>query len=211
MSLNLQQLISKDGAQGWEKAWQSRITPWDAGYTQPPLEAILKNGEITFPKVGTALVPGCGKGYDAILIGSYLGLQTTGVDISSTAISLANENLRSQSPIPTNVKFEQRDFFEIKDAFDLVCDYTFFQALPPTLRGRWGIQMSSIVKSGGYLIILAFPTHAPLDASGPPHGITENSHQVVLGDDWEKLLDRIPENSSKIHVGVERLMVWRKN
>jgi methyl halide transferase len=69
--------------------------------------------------------------------------------------------------------------------------------------------MSNIVKPGGFLLVLAFPTHAPLDA-GPPHGITETSHQDALGDGWEKVLDRVPENSSKTHVGVERLMVWRK-
>jgi len=69
--------------------------------------------------------------------------------------------------------------------------------------------MSSIVKPGGYLIILAFPTDAPKDV-GPPYGIDENIHSEVLGEGWEKLIDRIPDNSSESHVGRDRLMVWRK-
>ena len=85
----------------------------------------------------------------------------------------------------------------------------FFQALPPTLRERWGAHMCHLVKPGGYLIILAYPTNALLDV-GPPFGIQENSHEVVLGKEWDKLVDRIPENSSEKHVGMDRLMVWRK-
>jgi methyl halide transferase len=81
--------------------------------------------------------------------------------------------------------------------------------MPPTLRERWGAQMGNLVKPGGYLIILAFPTNAPLDV-GPPYGIREDSHETVLGKDWDKLVDRIPENSSETHVGIDRLMVWRK-
>ena len=69
--------------------------------------------------------------------------------------------------------------------------------------------MCNIIKPGGYLIILAFPTNAPMDI-GPPYGINENSHEDVLGRDWNKLLDRRPEKSSETHIGVERLMVWRK-
>lgn len=36
------------------------LTPWDTGYSQPPLRAILASGKVDFPTQGTALVPGCG-------------------------------------------------------------------------------------------------------------------------------------------------------
>lgn len=206
----LRQIIAEDSSgQGWETAWVSRTTPWDAGHIQPPLESLLRSGEVDFPKSGKALVPGCGKGYDPIFIASFLGLQTTGLDISPTAVTLANETLRGNPSPPSNIKFELGDFFQIKDSFDLIYDYTFCQALPPSMRPAWGKQMSSIVKPGGYLIILAFPTTASKEV-GPPYGIDEDTHSNVLGEGWEKVIDRIPDNSSEGHVGKERLMVWRK-
>ncbi|KIJ56571.1 hypothetical protein M422DRAFT_218041 [Sphaerobolus stellatus SS14] len=206
---NLRQLIAGSPSTGWEKAWVAGITPWDAGHIQPPLESLLRSGEVDFPRAGKALVPGCGKGYDPIFIASFLGLQTTGFDISPTAVALANETLRSNASPPSNVKFELGDFFHIKDTYDLVYDYTFFQALPPSMRPAWGKQMSSIVQPGGYLILLGFPTDASKD-KGPPYGIDEDSHAKVLGEGWEKLIDRIPDNSSPSHVGRDRLIVLRK-
>ena len=42
---------------GWEKSWESDITPWDLGKPTPIIEHLVKSG--TLPK-GRALVPGCG-------------------------------------------------------------------------------------------------------------------------------------------------------
>ncbi|KAF8592491.1 thiol methyltransferase 1 [Ramaria rubella] len=215
--LRLQEIVKADPLGGWDKAWISGTTPWDAGCIQPPLEHLLQNKEIIFPTTGRALVPGCGKGYDAIFIGSYLGLETTGIDISPTAVAFANKSSSSRimqeshSSKLSNVSFELHNFFDLKDPsqFDLIYDYTFFQALPPSLRVAWGEQMSNITRPGGYLIILAYPVNASKDI-GPPYGIEENSHQSVLGNDWVKLIDRIPKNSSESHVGQDRLLVWRK-
>jgi hypothetical protein len=69
--------------------------------------------------------------------------------------------------------------------------------------------MSKIVKPGGYLIELAFPTDAD-KAQGPPFGLDHNSHSDVLGEGWVKLVDRVPENSSEAHKGRDRLIVWRR-
>ncbi|KAI0721207.1 hypothetical protein C8Q72DRAFT_756942, partial [Fomitopsis betulina] len=68
---------------------QQNATPWDAGQSQPPLKDLLASGEVDFPKSGRALVPGCGRGYDAILIATTLGLETTGLDISPVAMNAA--------------------------------------------------------------------------------------------------------------------------
>ncbi|KIJ44707.1 hypothetical protein M422DRAFT_30196 [Sphaerobolus stellatus SS14] len=83
----------------------------------------LRVGEVDFPRVGKPLVPGCGKGYDAIFIASFLGIQTTGFDISPTAIGLANKTLHSNPSPPSNVKFKLRDFLQIKATYDLLYDY----------------------------------------------------------------------------------------
>ena len=146
------------------------MTPWDAGQSQPPLRDLLASGEIDFPKSGRALVPGCGRvcisihlvaicvficvlsrqGYDAILIATVLGLETTGLDISPVAMeaaracvgshqiptclySLGHAHTRSNTassnlPAGTKVNFEARDFFALAptpdERYDLIYDYT---------------------------------------------------------------------------------------
>uniref|UniRef100_A0A453QQD1 Uncharacterized protein n=1 Tax=Aegilops tauschii subsp. strangulata TaxID=200361 RepID=A0A453QQD1_AEGTS len=42
---------------GWEKSWETGVTPWDLGKPTPIIEHLVKSG--TLPK-GRALVPGCG-------------------------------------------------------------------------------------------------------------------------------------------------------
>jgi hypothetical protein len=66
--------------------------------------------------------------------------------------------------------------------------------------------MNKIVKPGGYLIVLAFPTNAD-KVEGPPFWIDDNSHSDVLGEGWAKLADRIPDNN---HKGRDRLIVWHR-
>ena len=85
------------------------VTPWDKlKEIQPPLRALLQSRQQDWPRQGRALVPGCGRvgipftrlsvpvcifmiyqGYDAIFIASILGLDTLGLDISTTAIQSA--------------------------------------------------------------------------------------------------------------------------
>ena len=84
----------------------------------------------------------------------------------------------------------------------------FFVAIPPVLRSDWGKQMSALLRPGGYLITLIFPLNLPADGGGPPFFVKPEHYVDVLGEGWEKVLDKIPENST--HVGQERLVVYRK-
>ncbi|GJJ07385.1 hypothetical protein Clacol_001587 [Clathrus columnatus] len=209
----LQDIVSKDREPGsmrsWNSAWLNSATPWEGGQAQPPLQHLLESCEIDFPRSGTALVPGCGKGHDLIVINSLLGLQVLGVDFAPKAIETARNHLENTVPElikGENIRLQQVDFFELEGSYDLV----FFQALQPEMRSKWGAQMYQLVKPGGYIIILAFPTNAPLNR-GPPFGIEQNTHaQFLGGGGWEKVLDRVPEKSSTTHVGIERLLVFKR-
>jgi SAM-dependent methyltransferase len=122
-------LISQDPLGGWEKAWAQEITPWDGGSSQPPLRDVITSSGIPFPRSGRALVPGCGRGYDAVLIAQTLGLDTVAVDISQTAVNKANLFLESVKLENGKVSAQLADFFtyEVGDAdrFSLVYDYTY--------------------------------------------------------------------------------------
>jgi hypothetical protein len=51
------------------------------------------------------------------------------------------------------------DFFsaDLGGQFDFTFDYTFFCALPPSLREKWGRRHAELLKPGGKLLTLAFP------------------------------------------------------
>lgn len=114
-------------------------------------------------KDGKALVAGCGRGCDAAFIAAH-GLDTLGIDLSPTAIEVARSHLAQQSNAPQNITFEPADFFSFplpdNEPFSLAFDYTFFCALPPNWRSKWGRRYGEVVRPGGLLVALAFPLGA---------------------------------------------------
>ncbi|THH08547.1 hypothetical protein EW146_g8952 [Bondarzewia mesenterica] len=198
---------------------KKNVTPWEEHGTakaQPALQELIESSRLDLPTSGRALVPGCGRGYDAIYIASSLGLQTLGTDISSTAIQAANDLLASSPDVQASkkVSFEETDFFTMKvtedERFDLVYDYTFFVAIPPSYRKDWGRQMNALTKPGAYLVTLVFPLGLDPDGEGPPHYV-ELEHYDELLSGWTKVLDEVPKVSNPTHVGRERIVVWKKN
>ncbi len=136
-------------AQEWSKLWDRDFLPWDRGMPNPALEDTLKDRSDLLGSSWTtgsssrrkrALVPGCGRGYDVLLLASF-GYDAYGLDISSTAIAKCQEFAREHAPdFPPRpeaqgtgkVAFLVGDFFqdgwlhqeEGGSSFDLIYDYT---------------------------------------------------------------------------------------
>lgn len=66
-------------ASAWEARYQNDSTPWDLSGPTPEFTRLAAEAS-WFPKRGRALVPGGGKGYDAIAL-ARLGLETHLVDL----------------------------------------------------------------------------------------------------------------------------------
>ncbi|KAJ3723807.1 S-adenosyl-L-methionine-dependent methyltransferase [Lentinula raphanica] len=217
-------------SESWDRLWANGLTPWEAGAVdvQPPLKMVVQSGEIPWPKEGKALVPGCGRGFDTIYLASTLGWKTVlGYDISTTAVAAANDFLQSGNIPPSvsaSVKFDVVDFFKLElpneEKFDLIYDYTFYVAIPPTMRPDWGKQMQALIKPGGYLITLMFP-HVPEPYKlGPPYWSSFENYVEVLGGSngsggatgWEIVYDKIPPEDilSDVHKGKDRIVVWKR-
>ncbi|KAJ8608094.1 hypothetical protein MRB53_039843 [Persea americana] len=192
----LQQHFSKipanEQSSAWEQMWQQKVTPWDRSKPNPALiEALKKEKKLLGPSVvdgkrKKALIPGCGGGYDILLLASY-GYDALGVDAALSAIeacrSLHNAENNAevkQYPVKSedigagSADFQQADFFkhEFAGQFDLIYDYTFLCALPPEIRPSWAKRMSSLLAPDGVLICIEFPLKKPLSAGGPPHGVS---------------------------------------
>ncbi|KAG8677969.1 hypothetical protein FRC09_020237 [Ceratobasidium sp. 395] len=205
-------------AQAQGDAGKEGATPWDAGRSQPALQQIFETSisdGLGIAKSGKALVPGCGRGYDAIYLASH-GYEVLGADLSPAAINEAKAFLASQ-PDAANLKvdFQVSDFFQGSalegQVFEIVYDYTFFCAIPPSMRESWGRRMAAIVKPGGHLVTLMYPIDpARARDDGPPFPIDVEAYTLALGNSWDKLLDIVPSASQASHQGRERLGVWRR-
>ncbi|KAK7033654.1 hypothetical protein VNI00_012654 [Paramarasmius palmivorus] len=208
----LRDMVDGQGHNSWDNVWKESVTPWDHGETQPPLKQVILSKELNLPATGRALVPGCGRGYDAIFLASATGFDTLGLDISPTALqnakSIVPEGLK-------NIQFKNANFFELElpdeEKFNIIYDYTFFVAIPPSMRNDWGKQMRHLVKPGGYLITLVYPI-TPYTEGGPPYHVQPDHYYEPLGQGWEKVIDRVPDCSAPVrpYEGDERLVVWKR-
>ncbi|KAK2612387.1 hypothetical protein QQS21_001651 [Conoideocrella luteorostrata] len=147
----------------------------------------------------TALVPGCGRGHDVLLLSTF-GYDVVGLDFSQDAVRMAEENRKSAEGKGIyeavngfekgHVRWAVGDFFsdewtkglgtDASGKFDLIYDYTFLCALPPEARPKWAKRMSQLVHHDGRLVCLEFPSGKPLSEQGPPWGLTPEVYEALL-------------------------------
>lgn len=197
--------------QQWSKLWESGdFLPWDRGEPSPALVDLLNEKEDLIGQVTTggrrkkALVPGCGRGYDVLLLASK-GYDAVGLEISDSAVNQCRKlweqegsNYFKASPNHGSCEFVLGDFFKddwvssaasSQGSFDLIYDYTFFCALPPEARPRWASRTSQLLSrsSEARLICLEFPTHKPPNTGGPPFGLMPETYVAHLSHPGEEL------------------------
>ncbi|CAK3743225.1 S-adenosyl-L-methionine-dependent methyltransferase [Lecanosticta acicola] len=183
----------------WDALWKQKVTPWDRSGPSIALKDTTTSHSDIFgsplhssgEKRKRAFVPGCGRGYDVLLLAS-LGYDTYGLDASENAIEAArklqaeSKDSETYAPQDSNVgagkvKFMRNDFFNddfLSDtdggSFDLIFDYTFLCALPPELRPSWAKRMSELLSPNGHLVCLEWPLGKDPKAGGPPHGLSSD-------------------------------------
>jgi hypothetical protein len=136
-------------ADGWAKLWEDgSCLPWDRGRPSPALIDTLENhreligGAVVEGRRKKALIPGCGRGVDVLLLESF-GYDVVGLDIGEGAVKAANDYandhgseypVRDEKAGKGSRKYVRGDFYKddfLKDAgmregekFDLIYDYT---------------------------------------------------------------------------------------
>ncbi|RJE23296.1 Thiopurine S-methyltransferase TPMT [Aspergillus sclerotialis] len=193
----------QDHGSGWSSLWDTgNSNLWDRGIPSPALVDIIENHQqdqdLFYPFTADggrkrALVPGCGRGYDVVMLALH-GFDAYGLEISQTAVAEAEKYASSELKEPTEhnfgsvgnlserpgtVKFVEGDFFadgwesQCSDGekFDLIYDYTFLCALHPSQRRDWATRMASLLEKGGLLVCLEFPMYKDPKLPGPPWGL----------------------------------------
>ena len=192
----------------WEDAWREGRTGWDAGAPAPALEQLIAEGRLP---PGRALVTGVGRGYDAFALAAA-GWQVTGLDIAPTAAEAFVLERARRGIAPERARIALGDFFTWRPAqpFDLIWDYTFLCALPPTERHRWGGRMRELLALEGVLATLVFPMIHPENGyTGPPWPLFVEDVAAALPG-WTRLHEAVPKESHPGREGKERVALWRR-
>ena len=132
-------------------------------------------------------MPGCGRGHDARVL-AQAGWEVTALDVTDLGAS--------ESGLAAALE-RHGGRFVVADAlahvpevpYDLVFEHTFYCALPPAERDRWGELVRASLRPGGRLAAVAFPLDRPADLGGPPHGYSLDDLRASLGDGFRTLVD----------------------
>ncbi|CAI4215195.1 unnamed protein product [Parascedosporium putredinis] len=201
----------------WETLWTRNLTPWDRAGPSMPLHDLLADksellGAAAPGNKGrqgrkTALVPGCGKGHDVLLLSSW-GYDVVGLDLAETALKEARENAEA-------VKNDEA--YKLQDGhskFDLIFDFTFSCALPMPLRPKWAARQAELLGPEGRLVILQFPNGKPLSLQGPPWGVNSDMYLALLSRPGEEIdIDedgqvRHPDKIERAEGGLRRVDLY---
>ena len=199
---------------GWEDAWQEGRTNWDAGCAAPSLVDLAQRGEL--PRVERTLVPGCGAGYDAMVLAQH-SQHVLGLDIAPTGITRFHQVRQQAGLDEAAVQAVEADFFEFVPPapFDRIWDYTFLCAIPIHRRSEWAGQMARLIRPGGELIALIFPhkwVRGDGDRGMPPFRLMPDEVEALVRDAFEHVsIEPVPPAlSHQGREGLETLGRWRR-
>eukprot|EP00588_Corethron_pennatum_P003261 CAMPEP_0194284580 /NCGR_PEP_ID=MMETSP0169-20130528/27917_1 /TAXON_ID=218684 /ORGANISM="Corethron pennatum, Strain L29A3" /LENGTH=224 /DNA_ID=CAMNT_0039030421 /DNA_START=152 /DNA_END=823 /DNA_ORIENTATION=+ len=184
----------------WEKLWAAdgglpKGTRFDVAGVARPLAAELSRRRP--PTSGkSALVPGCGRAYDALALAEHGYADVVALDISLAACHAAREEMKEvSSSAAERVEIRCADFFALDEErkFDTIWDCTFLCALDPSAREEWARRMASLLAPGGELLTAVFPI-GDRDG-GPPYAMSVSLVRSLLepaGFEAIVVLDSLP-------------------
>ncbi|RAL13162.1 S-adenosyl-L-methionine-dependent methyltransferase [Aspergillus homomorphus CBS 101889] len=211
-------LNSANYLDAWSSLWDTGDDlPWDRGFPNPALADALIQHQATIGKAmipnehgqpyrRKALVPGCGRGVDVLLLASF-GFDAYGLECSASAIEACKrEAATHQDSYPVRdatigkgtVTFVQGDFFDDswlqeigvpRNGFDVIYDYAFYCALNPSMRPQWALRHTQLLapSPAGNLICLEFPRSKDPKAPGPPFSSASETYLAHLGHPGEEV------------------------
>ena len=196
-------------AQDWNERYRIGNHPWDMGHPHPLLvERLEADPELGIPSgIGSVLVPGCGRGWDAVAL-ARAGWDVVAVDVASRAVEGAGALLAPHGGVA--VVGDALDAGWIGRRFDLVFDHTFFCAIPLAERPRFGTMVRSTLREGGGVASVVFPIGRPPEEGGPPFGMSVDDLEASLGNEFA-----LVESGPEVFVGRRRWPhrwgMWRRD
>lgn len=196
----------------WQQRYVEQDTPWDKGYAAPVLVDLLASHPFIFSRKRGVLVPGCGKGYDALVL-AECGLEVMGVDVAEVAVSEASAKIPVD--LGERLHFESEDIFALPSkyngAFDLVWEHTCFCAIRPEQRQDYVKAMWRSLRAGGCLLGVFFvnPDMDPGE-EGPPFKANRDEIRDSFGGLFSLEWECEPSSFYPEREGREWVMLFRR-
>jgi SAM-dependent methyltransferase len=167
---------ARDLVAEFEAAYQG-APPWDIGRPQPAFALLAASGRLH----GHALDVGCGTGEHA-LMAADAGCEATGVDISPSAIRLAQAKASKRAISARFLVADARDLASLGQQFDVVLDCGLFHIFDDEDRGRLVASLASATRPGGAYFMLCFSENEP--PGWGPRRITQDEIRDAFAEGW---------------------------
>jgi methyl halide transferase len=161
----------------WDSQYKANTIAWDLGGVSPAIKIFI---DTLKDKNSAILIPGCGNSYEAEYLIEKGFTNITIIDIAPSLV----ENLQCKFVGNSNVKIILGDFFEHQGSYDLIIEQTFFCALPPTMRQKYGYKMHQLLTDAGKIIGLLFDRNFE---KGPPFGGSKKEYILLFKDAFDIL------------------------
>jgi cyclopropane fatty-acyl-phospholipid synthase-like methyltransferase len=151
--------------------------PWDIGRPQPAFQTLADDGAV----VGRVLDVGCGTGEHAIMAAA-LGLDAVGIDLSPTAIGLAEAKAARRGVAIRFVVADALDLPALGGRFDTVLDSGFFHVLDDASRVTFADGLRTVMRPGGRYHMLCFSDRMPGVVG--PRRVSREEIAATFADGW---------------------------
>ena len=162
----------------WDNMYETKNDKWDIGINTP---AFIES-EKSIKRHSKILVPGCGRGYDAIYLASK-NHSVSALDFSKSATSHISKALINDS---ININIYNQDFFTFDDRtnnnYDYIFEYTFFCAIEPTRRLEYVEKCYNLLQSKGKIIGIFLPISINNIDDSPPFKVTVDEICLLFSD-----------------------------
>jgi cyclopropane fatty-acyl-phospholipid synthase-like methyltransferase len=196
--VNEEQSPKRDLAAEFEAAY-STTPPWDIGRPQPAFASLAAEGGLG----RRVLDVGCGTG-EHVLMAAEAGRRAVGIDISPTAIRLAEAKAAERG---TGARFTVGDVRRLEalgERFDTVLDCGLFHVLDDDDRPRFVDSLARVMVSGARYFMLCFSEGEP--AGWGPRRVTQAEIRAAFAEGWEVV--RIDPAELHVTIRSEPVRSW---
>ena len=183
----------------WTERFERNFMPWDIGGVPDALRQFACRSA----KPRTALIPGCGTGYEVAYL-SEAGWDVAAIDFSPAAVAAARAAIG-----PWGTRVTEADFFEFMPPkpVDFIYERAFLCALPRRLWPAVAMRWAQLLPAGGLLAGFFYFGDGP---KGPPFGIAAEALDMLLGECFERIERQPVTDSIPVFAGMEEWQVWRR-
>jgi cyclopropane fatty-acyl-phospholipid synthase-like methyltransferase len=151
--------------------------PWDIGRPQSAFRELADRGRL----VGRVLDVGCGTGEHA-LMAAAIGLDATGVDAASTAVTIARRKANERDLSARFMTWNALELADLGESFDTVVDCGLFHVFEGLDRPKFVDALRASMPVGARYYMLCFSDLEPRDWG--PRRIQQDEIRVSFSDDW---------------------------